>query len=253
MGRSFLRWGTVKVKLLETNAPQKILMIRFETKTWLMENQVKLSCFSPVSVHLEIWLQLFWRLLDQNQSRFDRKKGTRSSSWSWTFVQLHLKSFYWIKTLNYQSDDWRPGGDCEWNRFNSKVLIMLIIWSFRNLHSKYDTVGFKGWKVIKVLKTFPLHSQMQIEGGTQYKFRPEHHRHMRPETKHLATALSTLVTTKQHASNCKPTLWQPQHNVFHAWANHIHIFLKGSSAAKFTFTSCLNINVCWKCVYTSIL
>ncbi len=44
---------------------------------------------------------------------------------------------------------------------------MLIIWSFRNLHSKYDTVGFKGWKVIKVLKTFPLHSQMQIEGGTQ--------------------------------------------------------------------------------------
>ncbi len=59
--RSFLRWGTVKVKHLETNVPQKILMIRFETKTWLMENQVKLSCFSPVSVHLEIWLQLFWR------------------------------------------------------------------------------------------------------------------------------------------------------------------------------------------------
>ncbi len=29
--RSFLRWGTVKVKLLETNAPQKILKIRFET------------------------------------------------------------------------------------------------------------------------------------------------------------------------------------------------------------------------------
>ncbi len=43
--RSFLRWGTVK----ETNAPQKILMIRFETKTWLMENQVKLSCFSKCS------------------------------------------------------------------------------------------------------------------------------------------------------------------------------------------------------------
>ncbi len=29
-----------------------------------MENQVKLSCFSPLSVHLEILLQLFWRLLD---------------------------------------------------------------------------------------------------------------------------------------------------------------------------------------------
>ncbi len=71
--RSFLRWGTVKVKLLETNAPQKILRIRFETKTWLMENQVKLSCFSPVRVHLEIWLQLFWRLLDQNQSRFNSR------------------------------------------------------------------------------------------------------------------------------------------------------------------------------------
>ncbi len=38
-----------------------------------MENQVKLS-FSPVSVHLEIWLQLFWRLLDQNQYRFDSRK-----------------------------------------------------------------------------------------------------------------------------------------------------------------------------------
>ncbi len=82
--RSFLRWGT--------NAPQKILMIRFETKTWLMENQVKLSC--SVRVHLEIRLQLFWRLLDQNQSRFD----TRSSRWT----QLHWKSFYWWTTLNYQ-------------------------------------------------------------------------------------------------------------------------------------------------------
>ncbi len=59
--RSFLRWGT--------NAPQKILMIRFETKTWLMENQVKLSC--SVRVHLEIWLQLF--RLDQNHSRFERE------------------------------------------------------------------------------------------------------------------------------------------------------------------------------------
>ncbi len=27
--------------------------------------------------------------------------------------------------------------------------------------------------------------------------------------------------------------------------------LKGSSDAKFTFTCCLNINVCWQCVYTS--
>ncbi len=31
------------------DAPLKILMIRFETKTWLMENQVKLSCFSKCS------------------------------------------------------------------------------------------------------------------------------------------------------------------------------------------------------------
>ncbi len=62
----------------ESKAPQKILMIRFETKTWLMENQVKLSCFSPVSVHLEIWLQLFWRLLDQNQSRFDSEAAAEA-------------------------------------------------------------------------------------------------------------------------------------------------------------------------------
>ncbi len=62
----------------ESKAPQKILMIRFETKTWLMENQVKLSCFSPVSVHLEIWLQLFWRLLDQNKSRFDTEAAAEA-------------------------------------------------------------------------------------------------------------------------------------------------------------------------------
>ncbi len=43
-----------------------------------MENQVKLSCFSPVSVHLEIWLQLFWRLLDQNQSRFDSEAAAEA-------------------------------------------------------------------------------------------------------------------------------------------------------------------------------
>jgi len=36
--RSFLRWGTV-------NVTKDHLMIRSETKTWLMENQVKLSCF----------------------------------------------------------------------------------------------------------------------------------------------------------------------------------------------------------------
>ncbi len=35
LGRSFLHQGTVKVKLLETNVPQKILMIRFETHWFL--------------------------------------------------------------------------------------------------------------------------------------------------------------------------------------------------------------------------
>ncbi len=96
--RSFLRWGTVKVKLLETNAPQKILMIRFETKTWLMENQIKLSCFSPVSVHLEIWLQLFWRLLDQNQSRFDSNK-TLKQQLKLDVCTITLKELLLDKTL----------------------------------------------------------------------------------------------------------------------------------------------------------
>ncbi len=31
------------------------------------------------------------------------------------------------------------------------------------------------------------------------------------------------------------------------------VVLKGSSDAKFTFTCCLNINVCWQCLYTSTL
>ncbi len=59
------------------------------SKKRLMENQVKLSCFSPVSVHLEIWLQLFWRLLDQNQFRasliFKCKRET--SFWLFLFFQ----------------------------------------------------------------------------------------------------------------------------------------------------------------------
>ncbi len=46
--RSFLRWGTVKVK---------ILMIRFETKTWLMENQVKLSSSGDMTA---VILTLTW-------------------------------------------------------------------------------------------------------------------------------------------------------------------------------------------------
>uniref|UniRef100_A0A671P998 ATCAY kinesin light chain interacting caytaxin b n=1 Tax=Sinocyclocheilus anshuiensis TaxID=1608454 RepID=A0A671P998_9TELE len=43
-------------------------------RTVLMENQVKLSCFSSVSVHLEMLLKLFLCLLDKNQSRFDSRK-----------------------------------------------------------------------------------------------------------------------------------------------------------------------------------
>ncbi len=36
-------------------------------KKILMDNQVKLSCFSPVSAHLEIWFKLFLLLLNKNQ------------------------------------------------------------------------------------------------------------------------------------------------------------------------------------------
>ncbi len=114
--RSFLRWGTVKVKLLETNVPQKILMIRFETHLFfkkkkkkdkrLMENQIKLSCFSPVSVHLEIWLQLFWRLLDQNQSRFDSNKLELKED----VCTIRLKDL--LLDINSQSDERRHGADC---------------------------------------------------------------------------------------------------------------------------------------------
>ncbi len=34
---------------------------------------------------------------------------------------------------------------------------------------------------------------------------------------------------------------------------HSRIYLKGVIGCKIHFSSCLNINVCWKCVYTSIL
>ncbi len=100
--RSFLRWGTVKVKLLETNAPQKILMIRFETKTWLMENQVKLSCFSPVSVHLEIWLQLFWRLLDKNQRRFDSEAAAEAGRF-YNYTNIYFWDIFELRNWKLQS------------------------------------------------------------------------------------------------------------------------------------------------------
>ncbi len=87
--RSFLRWGTVK----ETNAPQKILMIRFENKTWLMENQVKLSCFRKCSSG-------------------DITAVIRTLTWSKSVQIWHntitLKELLLNKTLlNYQSDDRR--------------------------------------------------------------------------------------------------------------------------------------------------
>ncbi len=117
----------------ETNAPQKILMIRFETKTWLMENQVKLSCFSPVSVHLEIWLQLFWRLLDQISQDLTREAAAEAGRlYSYT-----KRAFTGENTLNYQSDD-RRHEEIVWNKFISKVRSFR---GFRKLSIKYDTVG----------------------------------------------------------------------------------------------------------------
>ncbi len=86
-----------------TNAPQKILMIRFETKTWLMENQVKLSCFSKcssgdITSYSDVYLIKIWQ-----------RKDTWSSSWSWTLVQLNYKTFDLIKhlwTINQRQKAW---------------------------------------------------------------------------------------------------------------------------------------------------
>ncbi len=71
--RSFLRWGTVKVK---------ILMIRFETKTWLMENQVKLSSSGDMTA---VILTLTW----SKSLQIWKQRDSWSTSWSWTFAQLH--------------------------------------------------------------------------------------------------------------------------------------------------------------------
>ncbi len=56
MWRSFLRWGTVKVKLLETNAPQKILMIRFET----------------------LWF--YWKMIHRESSKAELLQSSKCSS-----------------------------------------------------------------------------------------------------------------------------------------------------------------------------
>ncbi len=48
------------------------------SRKWLMENQVKLSCFSPVSVHLEILLQLFWPLLDKISQDLTREAAAEA-------------------------------------------------------------------------------------------------------------------------------------------------------------------------------
>ncbi len=88
--RSFLRWGTVKVK---------ILMIRFENKTWLMENQVKLSSSGDITA---VILMLTWSKSVQIWQQRDTKRD-------FTDTKLY--------TFNH-----------ECNRFNSKVLIMFIIY-----------------------------------------------------------------------------------------------------------------------------
>ncbi len=89
-----------------------------------MENQVKLSCFSPVRVHLEIWLQLFWRLLDQNQSH----------------VRLHYKSFYWIKHSKLSTRDRRDEEiECETAKFDHVDNLQTF-----EIQIKYETVALKG-------------------------------------------------------------------------------------------------------------
>ncbi len=42
-------------------------------------------------------------------------------------------------------------------------------------------------------------------------------------------------------------------HIFRYFSTYLDIFLKRSLYAKCNFTSCLNINVCWQCVYTTTL
>ncbi len=75
-----------------------------ETKSWLMENQVKLSCFSPVRVHLEILLVILTCTWSKSVKIWQRK-----DTWSWTLVQLNYKSFDLIKhlwTINQRQKAW---------------------------------------------------------------------------------------------------------------------------------------------------
>ncbi len=56
-----------------------------------------------VSVHLEIWLQLFWRLIDQNQSRFDRKRHEKQQL-KLDVSTITLKELLLDTQLNYRSE-----------------------------------------------------------------------------------------------------------------------------------------------------
>ncbi len=95
-------------------------------KKWLMENQVKLSCFSPVSVHLEILLQLFWRLLDKISLDLTAQRHVKHQL-KGTFVQLHKRALTWQKCLNYQSDIKRHGVDHPKNlMLNSKMFMHML-------------------------------------------------------------------------------------------------------------------------------
>ncbi len=111
-----VRWRSFS----ESKAPQKMLMIRFETKTWLMENQVKLSCFSKCSSGnmTAVILTFTW----SKSVQIWQKKTREAAAEAGRFYNYTKRAFTGY-TTKLSIRDRRHEGDWEWNN---------KVWSFRN-------------------------------------------------------------------------------------------------------------------------
>ncbi len=139
-----VRWRSFS----ESKAPQKILMIRFETKTWLMENQVKLSCFSKCSSGdmTAVILTFTWSKSVQIWQKKTREAAAEAG-------HFYTKRAFTGYTTKLSIRVRRHGGDREWNKV-FEASEMYQIWYSRLYTVKIACKQFKRSLKVKIKNMF---------------------------------------------------------------------------------------------------
>jgi len=119
----------------------------WDSKTWLNENQVKLSCFSPVSVHLEILLTISKSLYKSVKMRgslmfkykWEHLSGYFFSSRSWSLLIWRLCFIAFTRSSLLKWPRWIPSlstikvsrrSTCETSVCDQHVQSRLVLWFY---------------------------------------------------------------------------------------------------------------------------